>query len=416
MGIVLTIKTVFRNLWSAKFRSFLTMLGLIIGISSVIMIISIGEGAQSLIVNEINTLGTDKIGVFPGASDEVGPPAAILGIETTSLVYRDYEALIASDKNPYIKDGIAFALGSGQAEFLSRNYDVSIYGATSNFLEMENTKLIEGAFFNNIQALSTDKVAVIGYELARDLFGDPTDVVGKRIKIENKTFRVIGLLEQKGGGNIRNYDDAVIIPLGTAQKSIFGIDYLHLIRLQVNDVDTVDQAVRLTEEILRDQHGINRFGGEGDDFTVRSAKDALGLFETITDTMTYFLAGIAAVSLLVGGIGVMNIMLIAVQEKIREIGIRKSFGATRTDILKQFLLETLVISLFAGLVGILFGLSVSFIVAFIAQYMGFNWDFIISPLSVILGLGLSVCIALVFGIYPAFKAARLNPIEALRYE
>lgn len=409
------IKISLKSIWSFKLRSFLTILGIIIGISSTVMIISIGAGAQSLIINEINELGTDKIAVLPGANDGSGPPAAILGIQITTLTLSDYEYLRYRMTDDIIA-GSPFVIGTGRISRKDYVEDISFNGVSDEYLEVERADIAKGRFFSEQDVKGSPKIAVLGADIADDLFNG-SNPIGRTFKLEKNLFTVIGVLEKKSSKSLGSLDRIVLIPMRTAQKSIKGINFINGMRLQVRDVSLAPDIEEQIKVALRDRHSsIVKKDGSDDDFTVQTAAQALDLFESLTNALKYFLAGIAAISLLVGGIGIMNIMLVVVNKKIREIGIRKAVGAHTYHIMLQFIIETMIIALLGGIIGLLIGIGISYTVALVAQYMDYKWSFIVPMYSIYLGTGISGLIGLVFGIYPSLKAAKYNPIEALRYE
>jgi putative ABC transport system permease protein len=254
---------------------------------------------------------------------------------------------------------------------------------------------------------------VLGFEVKEKLFGE-NDPLGVNIKIKKEEFRVIGVAEKKGTAAFENQDALVFIPVSTAQKIMLGIDYVSIARVKIDSEENTSQAVEDIRRALRDRHNLDK--NEPDDFSIRAQTQAIEIFSSITDSLKYFLAAIAAISLLVGGIGIMNIMLIAVVERTREVGLRKALGAKNRNIMNQFLAESVVVTFVGGMVGIIFGALVSFLVAVVAHQLGYDWDFVISYQAILLSCSISILVGLIFGIYPARKAAKLNPIEALRYE
>ena len=402
-------------LLSNKVRSFLTMLGIIIGVGAVIVIIAVGAGAQSLILNQVKSMGTDLIGVMPGKSDGKGPPTQAMGIIITTLTHDDLLALGRKSNVPNIVEFAGFSRGIATISSDANTYDTNINGTTAGYLGVEGGEVADGRFFSSEEERELARVAVLGSAVKDELFGG-TDALGQRIKIKKHTFEVIGVMKERGTVAFQDYDDQVILPLRTTQKLITGIDYLGLIRAKVDDEKNVETAIRDVTLTLREQHDITDQSGDSDDFTVASSAEALDMITMITDALRYFLAAMAALSLLVGGIGIMNIMLVSVTERTREIGLRKAVGANRYMILRQFLLEAVIVTLIGGLIGIVGGAAVSFLIAAGAHFLGYNWDFVVSPFSVILAVTVSTLVGLIFGIYPARRAAGLEPVEALRYE
>lgn len=403
-----TIAALKRN----KMRSFLTSLGIIIGISAVIIIMSVGSGAHSLIANEIESVGSDLIGILPGASEENGPPAAVMGISITTLTLDDAKA-IERDVEEII-EATAYVSGAATVSWQNKVDDTSFLGVTSNYMQVESgTELALGRFFSAEEAETISKVAVLGSTVAEELFGS-INPIDQRIKINKEAFRIIGLMKERGSSSFNDSDDKIFIPIATAQKLMLGVNHVSMIRAKVADGANVDFVLEKVKSTLREQHDID--DPAEDDFTVRSSEQSLEMLEDITGALNYFLAMVAAISLLVGGIGIMNIMLVSVSESTREIGLRKAVGATRTDISNHFLVQTIILTSVGGLIGILFGVLVAFIISLIVNSLGYNWDFVISAASIIIAVSFTIIVGLSFGWYPARKAANLHPIEALRYE
>lgn len=394
-----------------KFRTFLTMLGIIIGIAAIVIIVAVGNGAQSLVINQVNSLGSDLIGVLPGGSDENGPPATALGITITSLKYDD--AVAIRDQVPGLVAVSAYVRGVGTLSSDTASIESNYTGVMPDYINVEATTLDRGYFFNNEDNNSLARVAVLGSQTYGDLFGT-ADPLGQTIRIKRQSFRVIGVLKSRGTAGFQSQDDQVFIPALTAQKILLGIDHVGFIRAKVANPDQIDQVVEDTRAVLRQRHEL--LGSASDDFSVRSVKQALDVLSTITDVLKYFLAAISALSLLVGGIGIMNIMLVVVLERTQEIGLRKAVGARPYHLRLQFLFETAIICMLGGLIGLVIGVGVAFLIARVAQSLGYAWDFYIGYSAIALSVLFPILIAFIFGYYPAQQAAGLKPIEALHYE
>jgi putative ABC transport system permease protein len=399
------VRVLLRN----KTRSFLTSLGIVIGIASVIIIVSVGAGAQSLIFNQLKSVGSNLIGILPGASEEGGPPAAAMGISITTLTYDD--ALEIKRQLPEVAAIAGYVRGVGSVTYQNKSIDTTFMGISDRYIEVENTSVEFGTFFTAEELRS--RVMVLGSQAKEDLFGD-LDPINKRVKINKESFRVIGVMEERGSVGFENQDDQVFVPLETAQDILLGIHHIGFMRASLVDGVDSDFAIQEIRRVLRDQHDIENINQE--DFTVQSMDNAIEALGAITDALSYFLAAVAAISLLVGGIGIMNIMLVAVTERTREIGLRKAVGAKAADISKQFLVETLILSSVGGVIGIIIGIVVSWLVSIVAQYLGYDWDFVISGFSVFLSISFTLFVGLAAGWYPARKAAALNPVESLSYE
>jgi putative ABC transport system permease protein len=280
---------------------------------------------------------------------------------------------------------------------------------------VEGGNLANGRFFTVDEEENLAKVAVLGSTAKKELFGE-SDALGQKFKIGKQVFEVIGIMESRGKVAFQDYDDQIIIPIRSAQKLIAGINYLNYIRVRVNSSDNINEVISEITSLIRDQHDIRNQNGQDDDFTVRDAAQAIDMLKSITDALRYFLAAMAALSLLVGGIGIMNIMLISVNERTREIGLRKAVGARNKNISFQFLFEAITLTLIGGLIGIIFGILLSFLASVIINYLGYNWSFKISFSAIILGISVSAIIGLIFGWYPARRASKLSPVNALSYE
>jgi putative ABC transport system permease protein len=391
------------------------MLGIIIGVAAVIIIMSLGAGAQGLILNQVKSMGTNKIGILPGKADANGPPASAMGIVITSLKYEDAEAIKNSGQIPHVSGVVAYNNATESASWRGHSYITTIRGVAGDYFAVEGGEIEAGRFFSDQEISGTTKVAVLGDTVKTELFGD-SDPIGQNIKIRKSVFEIIGVMKKRGTVAFQNYDDMIIVPNKTLRKSVLGVDYLNFIRIAVDNEENIPETTEAVKYLLRSRHDISDQSGGSDDFDVRSSAEAIDLIKTFTNALKLFLAAMAAMSLIVGGIGIMNIMLVRVNERTREIGLRKAVGASNSKITLQFLIETIAITLLGGIIGVAAGIFVSFIVALIIKKLGYDWDFIISPFSVIVALIVSAGIGLTFGLYPARKAAKMEPVEALRYE
>lgn len=389
------------------------MLGIIIGVGAVVLIMSLGAGAQSLIVGQLDSFGSDLIGVLPGASDEKGPPAVVFGIKVTSLKHDDVLAFKDPKNSPHVKSAVSYYEIPAPLYFKDIIYDSTIVGATGDFVEIEKTEMAKGRFFSDEEMDSSLRLAILGSTVADELFNG-SDPIGKKIKIKNQSVEVLGVFEEKGKSGFSDPNDRVIVPLAFAQKILAGVNYISSARMRVDDVENIDVAMEDIRATLRDRHDIDN--PADDDFSVRSFRDALELVTTVTNAIKYFLAAMAALSLLVGGVGIMNIMLVSVKERTREIGLRKALGAKSRQIRQQFLLESISLTLVGGIIGFLIGVLFAFLISVVVKALGYDWDFNIPFGAFVLAFGVSTLIGIVFGLYPAAAAAKLDPIEALRYE
>ncbi|OIO16948.1 multidrug ABC transporter substrate-binding protein [Candidatus Kuenenbacteria bacterium CG11_big_fil_rev_8_21_14_0_20_37_9] len=410
MNFLSSVKLSLNCLRANKKRAFLTILGIIIGVGSVIVIMSVGAGAQSLLVNEISSFGSNLFGITPGAADENGPPASVMGITVTTLKLDELEDI---NKVPGVIAATAYVRGVDSAVFDSQKVDITYVGTTPAMLIIEDAAVAEGRFFDDNESKNLSRVVVIGDAIKQDLFGDG-QAIGEILKIKKQNFRVIGVMGKRGTVAFENKDTQVFIPIKTAQKILLGINHVSLIRGKFEDNANIDMMTGEIEAVVRENHNISN--AAQDDFSVRSLDQALDVLTSVTNALRFFLAGIAAISLLVGGVGIMNIMLVNITERTKEIGLRKAVGATRMNILKQFLIESLTITVFGGIIGIISGSILSWLIATIAKQIGYKWDFVITISSIFLGLGVSAAVGLIFGSYPAAKAAKMEPVEALSAE
>jgi putative ABC transport system permease protein len=416
VSVLESVRLAFRALAANKLRAALTMLGIIIGVGAVITMVSAGEGVSVYIEEQFQGIGTNLLFVFPGSVDDTsgGPPGVSAQME--ELTNGDAEALRDPIRAPDVVAVSPQVLRSTVVATGRRDTTTQVLGVTPDFAEVRNWFPEAGTFIDEEDLNSRARVAVLGQTVVGDLFPDNPYPLEQTVKINNIPFRVIGVLEEKGGSEFGDVDSRVMVPLTTAQTRLFpsrsssGEYLVSIIMVQATSEERLDAASEQIAAILRERHGID-FSDE-DDFSVVSQTDILDVFGQITDVLTTFLGAIAGISLLVGGIGIMNIMLVSVTERTREIGLRKAVGARRRDILWQFLVEAMTLSLIGGVIGIGLGtLGAEVISALIEDFRA-----IVSPQAVLLATTFSAAVGLFFGIYPARRASLLNPMDALRYE
>ena len=392
------------SLIANKMRSILTMLGIIIGVAAVIALVSIGNGVKQDIQNSISSLGSNLLMVMPGAPRTPGVRPSQGSMK--SLKVSDYQAISKLDG---VKAASPYTANSYVTIYQSKNWTTTVSGVSSNFQDVNNWTMAEGRFISSKNVENRERVAVVGQTVVKNLFAGE-DPVGKEIRVKGIPFRVIGVLNSKGNGTMGNdQDDVIFIPYTTAMERVEGVDYLRMVYVVASDDNGIDRLQSDIENLLRVRHSIK--DTNLDDFNIQNMKSIMETMEQTTGTLTLFLGAVAAISLVVGGIGIMNIMLVSVTERTREIGIRKALGATYFVIVTQFLIEAVVISLMGGLIGIALGIGASGLIG-----LASGMSTVISVPTIVLSFAFSMAIGLVFGIYPARKAAKLNPIDALHYE
>ena len=408
-GILSALEVVTAN----RMRSALTMLGIVIGVAAVISLVSIGRGAQASVTSQIEQNGTNLIYVRPGSTQQGGVASASGSAGT--LTQDDADALLSVAGVAAVAPELE---GRGQVSYLGSNVNTRAIGVTPDYLTVRNMSLADGEFISEANVNARSSVVVLGSGVADDLFGGTAGAVGQKVRINSQPYTVVGVLASKGSTGLGSVDDQVLVPLSTAQARLIGgnryrgASVLSSINVQAANSDEMDSVIEQLTLVLRERH--DTIEGS-DDFTVSNQQDLLATITEVTNTLTLFLGGIAAISLLVGGIGIMNIMLVSVTERTREIGIRKAIGARKRDILFQFLVESAVLSLVGGAIGNLVGWLISLAMGQV-QFGSTSIKPTVDIDAVVLAVGFSLVVGLFFGIYPAMRAANLAPVEALRYE
>lgn len=408
MDITQAIREALESLNANKLRAGLTILGIVIGVAAVIAMLAVGGGAQDTILGSIGGIGTNLMFVFRGNLQETVTNEQFLTMNDAAALADQFQA-------PHVAAVAPMLRGEAQIAFGGSITTASIMGVTPDFSRVRNYKTTEGEFINDEHQNGRASVALIGPDTADKLFGRRINLIGETIRINGQPFRIIGVLESKGGGSFGSQDNTVIIPLSTARVRILrrDRDRVDVINVEATSAEDVAIAQEEVAEILRQRH---RTEIGADDFTIYTQQDILSVAGTITGVLTVFLGGIAAISLLVGGIGIMNIMLVSVTERTKEIGLRKAIGARKMDIMVQFLTESSLLSLLGGVIGIFFGWLIAFGVGKVAASTGTPFNPTVSLNAILLATIFSTAVGLFFGIYPASRAANLQPVEALRYE
>ena len=399
------VKAAFRSIARNKVRSFLTTLGIIIGVAAVIAMVAIGQGATAMVQQQIASMGTNLIMVMPGSSGRGGVKWGAGSI--TTLVPEDATAI--KEDCPAVDEVAAAVRGGAQCVFGDQNWNTSFQGTTPSYLAVRAWGLESGSMFTEMDVRVANKVCVIGKTVVTNLFLG-SDPIGQTMRIKKMPFKVVGVLAARGQNAFgQDQDDIILVPVTTAQKKMLGITYLNMIFVSAKSADLINMAQDQITSLLRQRHKTNP--KDDSDFILRSQQDLAQTASATSQIMTLLLAAVASVSLVVGGIGIMNIMLVSVTERTREIGIRRAIGARRRDILLQFLVEAIILSIMGGLIGVLGGIGSSFVISRMA-----SWPTQVSLFSVLGAFSFSGAVGVFFGFYPARKASLLNPIEALRYE
>ncbi len=410
------LKQSFKALGANKGRTSLTMLGIVIGIATVVLILSAGAGFRSLIDSQVATLGTNTLfiqtRVPPTTKDRAegdsSPGDAFSGVTITSFKQRDIDDI---KKLGNVVGGYGIVTGQIAASYRQNKKTVIYYGAGAERFTIDQGTLSSGRFYTESEDNGGAQVVILGSTIAKDLFGQD-DPVGKLLRLGALNFQVIGVYNPQGA--LSGNDDLVFMPINTAQKKLLGINYMSVGIVALQDINQGDATADEIKKLLRSNHSIT--DPKKDDFTVQTQAEALATFNTIFSGITYLLIAIAAISLIVGGVGIMNIMYVVVTERTSEIGLKKALGARESDILNEFLLESILVTVFGGIIGILFGSFLGFIISLVAKSFNLAWSFSVPISGVFLAFGVSAAIGIFFGVFPARSAAKMDPIEALRYE
>jgi putative ABC transport system permease protein len=406
-------KTSITGLSTNRSRSLLTILGIVIGITAIMLVVSLGAGAQNLILGEVQGLGTNTIAIIPGQVS-TNPSSSAGALYSDSLKPADVSALLNKSNVPYLQSLMPVVISADTASFGSNTYQVTIFGGTDLMASIFDINPAEGQFFDQSDVNSMSSVVVIGSDVATYLF-DNEDPLNQNINIKGRNFRVVAVLAKSGGGTLFDFDSMVIMPYTTAMTYVTGQKYYNRVITQAASDNLVPETAADIRLTLEESHNIT--DPTKDDFTIQTQQSLANTLGTITSALTWFLVAVASIALFVGGVGIMNIMLVSVTERTREIGLRKALGAKDRDILSQFLLEAVLLTLIGGIVGIVLGSGLAFLIAFILSHaLAINWQFVFPWTGAILGLSVSGVIGLVFGGYPARQASKKSPIEALRYE
>lgn len=414
MNFITTAKTSLKALRAHLGRSLLTILGIVIGVVAIVLVVALGQGAQDLILDQVQSIGSNTIIVRPGRQP-TGPSDAADTILSDSLKQRDVTALLKTANVPDLESVAPAVLVPGAISYENTLFRGTVLGWTPEALgQVFNVYPDRGTFFSADDVKQAARVIVIGNKVKEELFGD-SDALGEFITVKGQKLQIVGILPPKGQVSAFDVDEIALIPYTTAQKTILGIDYFHEFFIRAKSDVNIDVVVEDIKATLRETHNIT--DPKKDDFFVVTQASVIETVKTVTQTLTIFLVAIASISLMVAGIGIMNIMLVSVTERTQEIGLRKALGATNRNILLQFLIESLILTSTGGIIGTTIAIALAALVSYVAQtYFDIAWPFTLPLGAILLGVGVSSAIGLIFGIYPARKAANKNPIEALRFE
>lgn len=408
-----------KSMLTNKTRTMLTVLGMVIGIAAVIVVFSAGEGISGLVLGQVKSFGTDFVQIEVKVPNNKKGQAGISqssqaiaqGVQVTSLKLTDEDKI---DRLPNVKASYSAVQSQDQVSYSDQLRRAILYGVSGSYLNIDSGEVAAGQFFTTEDDKSLAQVAVLGSTIKDKLFGD-SDPIGRYITIHKLKFRVVGVMKKRGSSGFISLDDFIFLPVRTQQKKIMGIDHVFAIIAKLNDMSKADSTVADMTDIIRQDHNIT--DPNKDDFRISTMAELLSTLDTITSALTFLLLAIVAISLLVGGVGIMNIMYVVVTERTAEIGLRKAVGAKFNDIMKQFLVEAVLITLLGGIIGIVIGAGISGLIAVVAtKFLNLQWEFIIPPKAYITSIIFSIICGVVFGVYPARKAAHLDPIEALRSE
>lgn len=411
---MIVFRLAFRNLKMNKIRTLLTIVGIVIGIMSVIIVIAGGNGLKNYVLGQVDVFGTDYVQVevkVPGVSDTSSENISGrgTGLAITTLKEKDAEAVA---KLPNIRLWSAGNVDQELVSYRGSNKRVIIFGVNPSYTQIDQQiDPVEGDFFTTSDDEGAAQVAVIGAGVNKSFFGNES-ALGKNIKIKDQNYRVVGVLKERGSAGFFNFDDAIYVPLKTINKRLLGIDYVQFITFKLKDVSRMEETALEIRDVMRKEHNITDPNKE--DFSVMSAKEGRDLIENVFGTINYLLLALTSISLIVGGVGIMNVMYVAVTERTREIGLRKALGASNSGILRQFLLEAIIVTLLGGAIGIVFGIILTYLLNNFLIRIGFFLQFSVPISSILIAVGFSALVGIVFGIYPAWKASSLSPIEALR--
>lgn len=413
---ILSISLAIKNLRHNRGRTILTLVGIVIGIMSVIVVASSGQGVKAYIMGQFDSYGNDIIQIetkvpATGKTSTANAHEQAMGVLITTLKISDGEEI---KKLPNVEGYSAGTLGQEIVSFKNENKRALLYGNGAEFPKIDTgVKMAEGRFYSESEDNSLDQVVVIGNDIKNALFPNE-DAIGKDVKIKGMNFKVIGVAQKRGYVTFFNYDELIYIPVQTLQKKILGIDYVRYITVKVDDVNKIDVTAADITDLLKRRH--KTYKTEQEDFSVMTMQEAQDIIDSVFKTINILLLALTSISLIVGGVGIMNVMYVAVVERTFEIGLRKAVGAKSSDIKNQFLLEAVIITLIGGIIGVIFGYLVSFGFSYVLSFLGFSLKFPITLNSILLATGFSAATGIIFGYYPAHKASKLSPMEALRKE